>query len=429
MDSHITFDFSDSHDVQNAHTQDAQDAQDVYYPDVYCPDVVLQRKAPKHTLRQRHYVVRNETDYFVNTSRPYCADGVPVTEVDEYFTDNSIYLPPYYQSSKSNTVPLGKKDNYDQFVFVIEELCSSKTVTFDKKSNMIKTSYKVPIMGHMENVSKYSKFGFPYNSTYSQDFKDFKDLPQKNYGEKFIMVRGKMYSLYKCYRENGLEYAELHIPENYFSDQVVDDDEHVYVPHKTLCAKDSITFSFHHDVKISTLMLKPEKMSFKLVRGDNSHSRYDRQNSSLMLKQKYSIKVLENEPGFVSKFELYYRSELTGGIWVKHGVYNGNVGITDVAKISFDEIQVKEIRLIPLSFHKSFEKIRTSFIGKTDLKPLSDEIFVTYELCTPRDGKYLKYSSKLPDKFNYTDKDFKYFKHESKEREKRDMFRNCANDY
>ena len=413
MDSHFAFDFSDSYDVQNTHTQDAQD---VYCPDVYCPDVVLQRKAPKHTLRQRHYVVRNETDYFVKTFRPYCADGVPVTEVDQYFTDNSIYLPPYYQSSQSNTVPL--KDKYDQFVFVIEDLCSSKTVTFDKKSNMIKTAYKVPIMGHMKNESTHPNYYYnPSTSSVSKVDK------------KFIMIRGKMYSLDKYYRENGLEYAELHIPENYFSDKVVDDDEHVYVPHKTSCAKDSITFSFHHDVKISTLMLKPEKMSFKLVRGDNSHSRYDRKNTSLMRKQKYSIKVLENEPGFVSKFELHYRSELTGGIWVKHGVYNGNVGITDVAKISFDEIQVKEIRLIPLTFHKSFEKILASFIGKTDLKPLSDEIFVTYELCTPRDGQYLKYSSKLPDKFNYTDKDFKYFKHESKEREKRDMFRNCANDY
>ena len=417
MDFHISFDFSDSE------SESVQIAQDVY-----CPDVVLQRKAPKHTLRQRHYVVRNETDYFVNTSRPYCADGVPITEVDEYFPDNSVFLPSY-KHSQSNTVSLGKKDKYDTFVFVIEELCSSKTVTFDKRSNMIKTAYKVPIIGYMENESTYSTYYYNPSTSSTSSVSKVDD--------KFIMIRGKMYSVDKYYRENGLEYAELHIPT---SQDDVDDGEHIYVPHKTSHTKNNITFSFHHDVKISNLVLKPEKMSFKRVHGDNSHSRFLLKKKSLMRKQKYSIKVLENEPGFVSKFELYYRSELTGGIWVKHGIYNGNVGITDVAKISFDEIQVKEIRIVPLTFHKSFEKIQASFIGKTELKPQSEEIFVTYELCTPRDGQYLKYSSKVPDKFTYNydkdfkftynyDKDFKYFKHLSKQREKRDMFRNCAKDY
>ncbi len=367
--------------------------------DIYSPDFVLQRKAPAHTLRRRLYSTLAE--YAVNVTRPKCDDGVPVTEMDEYFSDKDVFVPQGYSDYKIS-IPLGKKEMYDHFIFYIEELCTSKTVTFDKSSNMTKTSYKVPIIGYMKNECDRQTY-------HSYSFMNYPN-PHK---DKFLMIRGKMYSLDKYYREVGLEYTEVNIPENYFSDVRLDTGEHSYLAQKTSCSKDSLTFSFHHDVKISSLLIKPEKMTFKNVRGDSTHSRYDRLNTSLMRKQKYCIKVLENEPGFISKFELHYRSELTNGQWVKHGIYSGNVSIADSAKISFDEIQVKEIRIVPLSFHKSFDRVQINFIGKVDVQPKSKDIFVTYEVLTPRDGKYLKYSSKVNEKhtasrWNESSKQWKY---------------------
>jgi hypothetical protein len=372
MDSHITFDYSSDSDTQNA----------------YCPDTILQRKAPTHTLRRKGSRVVNPLhEFVVNVIRPTCEDGVPVTEMDEYFSDKDMFKERCI-GFKSN-IPLGKKDMYDKFIFYVEELYSSKTVTYDKQSNMIQTFYKVPIIGFLESKPKYH-----YNQSLHHNVRE--DVRE----EKFISIGHKLYSLDKYYREIGSEYGELNVPKDYFETVKLNCGEHYYPPHKTSYGKETITFSFHHDIAISSLIIKPEKMSFKRVHGDNTHSRYERLNTSLLRKQKYHIKVLENEPGFISKFELQYRSELTNGQWVKSGVYNGNVGIADCVQISFDEIQVKEIRIIPITFHKSFEKIQISFIGKGQVKPTSDEVFVTYEICTPRDGKYITYSSKVIEK-NY----------------------------
>ncbi len=386
------------------------------FADLYCPDFVLQRKAPTHTMRRHNRAT--PTEYFVNVSRPKCDDGIPVTEMDEYFSDKDVFVPQGYSDYKI-MIPLGKKEMYDHFIFYIEELCSSKTITFDKSSNMTKTAYKVPIIGYMKNECDRQ----PYHSSYN-----FMNYPNPH-KDKFLMIRGKMYSLDKYYREVGLEFTEVNIPENYFSDFRLDAGEHSYLAQKTSCSKDTLTFTFHHDVKISSLHIRPEKMTFKNVHGDSTHSRYDRLNTSLMRKQKYCIKVLENEPGFISKFELQYRSELTNGQWVKHGIYNGNVGIADSAKISFDEIQVKEIRIVPLSFHKSFDNIQIKFIGKGDMKLKSEEIFVTYEVSMPRDGKYLKYSSKVAEKhsFNRFDDDYYSFKIGRKKRDMQDMIKDAIN--
>ncbi len=397
------------------------------FSNVYSPDVVFQRKASTHTLRRRNYTT--PTEHIVTVKRFHSEEGIPVTQMDEHISDKTIFCPTsYYQTNgmRENNIPLGKKEMYDNFIFNIEELCSSKSVTFDKSSNMNKTVYKVPIIGYFKHdFKKYSQF-----SMSKIDSDDMNDVNVVN-DEKFIMIRHKLYSVDKYYREIGLEYGELNIPKNYFDVDKPNETEKYFTPHKISCIKDNITFSFHHDVKISSLVIKPEKMSFKCVHGDNSLSRYDRRNTQLMRKQKYSIKVLENEPGFISKFELLYRSELTNGQWVKHGIYNGNAGIADTVKIAFDEIQVKEIRIIPISFHKSFEHVDIKFVGHNDTKPTSDELFVIYEISIPRDGKYLKYSSKISDKYKYSHDDkywgLKHYRDSKQKRYTREMIRESMN--
>lgn len=394
------------------------------FTDVYCPDVDFQRKASTHTLRRRHYTT--PTEYTVTIKRYRSDDGIPVTQMDEYFSDKSIYCKPssYGKYGSENEIPLGKKEMYDDFIFNIEEYCSSKTVIYDKYSNMNKTIYKVPIIGFVQNEFHKST----HHTHHTHDTLNT-DVYSDVHDEKFIMIRHKLYSLDKYYRELGLEYTEVNIPKNYFEDDKLDESEKYYTPDKTICGKNNITFSFHHDMKISSLVIKPEKMSFKNVYSDNIYSRYDRHNKHITRKQKHSIKVLENEPGFISKFELLYRSELTNGQWVSHGIYNGNIGIADTVKISFDEIQVKEIRVIPISFHKSFDNVNIKFVGHNDTKLTSDELFVIYEISMPRDGKYLKYSSKVSDKYNYSNNDMysglKHYRDSKQKRYNREMIREC----
>jgi hypothetical protein len=394
-------------------------------PDIYCPESVFQRKASTHTLRQRNYTTPSE--HVVTIKRPRCEEGVPITELDEYLSDKSIYSPArtYGKYGSENEVSIGKKEMYEAFIFYSEEFCSSKTVTYDRTSNMTKTTYNVPIIGYFSN--KFGKTSYSHSPISDTiDMKIARD-------EKFIMINHKMYSLDKYYREIGLDYTEVNVPTNYFADTKLDDSERYYPSDKMACFKDNITYSFHHEVKISSLIIKPEKMSFKHVHGDKTYSRFERRNPSLMRKPKYFINVLENEPGFISKFELQYRSELTHGQWMKHGIYNGNISIADCVKISFDEIQVKDVRIVPISFHKSFEKVQIKFVGNNTAQVTADDVFVIYELSTPRDGKYLTYSSKVLEKSNTSknafEKGLKRWQYGKKNREHEDMINDCIHGF
>ncbi len=382
--------------------------------DIYAPDFVFQRKASTHTLRKRNYAT--PTEYMVNITRPLCDIGIPVTEMDDYVNDKSIFIPQSYNEF-NNKISLGKKKMYEDFIFYIEEFCISKTEKYDIQNNMNKTIYKVPIIGYIKNES---------DRNYNYQTSMFKEKIQD---EKFIMINHKMYSINKYYRAFGLNYTEVNIPENYFTNTKPDIGEHYYTSDKMSCLKDNITYSFHHEIKISSLIIKPENMSFKNVHGDNTYSQYERRNTSLMRKKKYFIKVLENDPGFITKFELQYRSDLTNGQWIKHGIYNGNVSIADSVKICFEEIQVKEIKIVPISFHKSFEKVQIKFIGKADVKISTDDIFVTYEISIPRDGKYLKYSSKvLEKKINYGD-NLKIWRYGKKNRYNNNLIKDYVTEY
>ena len=59
--------------------------------DIYSPEVVFERKASRHTLRQRNYTT--PTEHVVTIKRPRCEDGVPITELDKYLSDKSVYSP------------------------------------------------------------------------------------------------------------------------------------------------------------------------------------------------------------------------------------------------------------------------------------------------------------------------------------------------
>jgi hypothetical protein len=381
---------------------------DEYLGAIYAPDITFERRSNSHTMRKCNMHTMRE--YSVEITRPQYTgseNGVYVTEMDEHL-DSKAFNHGY--NNLPVTIALHKNELYEQFIFDIEENCVEKSTTYDKFSNMNKTKYKVPVIGVLVGITHQSSYA-PQNIAFDDEKEEL---------QKFIMIRGKIYPIGKYFRENGLEYSEIHLPENYFSKKsVCEDGETSYYPQKTSFLKDILTYSFHHDMKISSVVIRPELMKFKQVSSDNRMSRYDRANPSILRKKKYHINVLENDPGFMSKFELSYRSEQTNGQWVKHGIFNGNVSNIDFTKISFDEITAKEIRIVPLSFHKSYEHIQVTFIGKCKVQSKSEELFVTYEVSIPRDGKYMKYSSKNCDSNvnNTENRDWKQWKVKDKKRE------------
>lgn len=355
---------------------------------IYNPDYTVKRRSNSHTMRKN--VSEYSHEYNLNIVRPKCTNGAYVTAVDEYLDYYDIRSNHPYRVNFA----LHKNELYDRFIFEIEEKCVEKTISYDKHNNMNKTKYKVPAVGMIVDL----------NNNHTNTSHETMIDGAKNDLHKYLMIRGKTYAIGKYFQEFGLDFHEIHLPENYFSTgSICEDGETSYCPTKTNFSKDVLTYSFHHDMKISSIVVQPELMKFKKVTGDNRiNSKYDRMNPRILRKKNHHINVLENDPGFISKFEMFYRSDLTNGLWVKHGIFNGNVSISDFTKISFDEIMAKEIRIVPLSFHKSYEHIRISFIGKCDMTSKSDEIFVTYEISVPRDGKYIKYSSKVCDSNIYT---------------------------
>jgi hypothetical protein len=108
------------------------------------------------------------------------------------------------------------------------------------------------------------------------------------------------------------------------------------------------------------------------------------------------IRVLVNDPNYIQKFELYYRSSNTDGQWVKHGIFDGNTSIYDSTKIKFDEIVAKEIRIIPIVHTGSFEKVSVTslmHIKKRCDEPEDDSI--TYTIYLPHDKFRHTYSREI----------------------------------
>jgi hypothetical protein len=353
----------------------------------YEPDFTLQPRPNSHTMRKccQHF---SPQEYIVKITRPVCTDhssGVYVTDMDNHLSDKTLQKKTY--GSGITVFSLHKKELYDHFIFEIEENCVEKTITYDMQTNMNKTKYKVPVIGMLV----YPTSQKPAYNFYEVSHAETEDV------QKFIMIRKKMYPIGQYFIEKGLEYIKLQLPVNYFSNTLCEDGEVSYCPRKTNYAKNSMTYSFHHDMKISSIIIRPELMKFKQVSSDNRMSRYDRANPAILRKKNYHINVLDNDPAILYKFELSYRSEQTDGRWVKHGDFNGNNSNIDFTKISFDEIMANEIRIIPYSFYKSFEHIRITFIGKCKVQPKSDELFVTYEVSIPRNGKYVGFRTKISD--------------------------------
>jgi hypothetical protein len=361
--------------------------------DLYCPDFTLCRRPSKHTTCRITYSWNLYDEHEISISRPNSGSNmIPITQIDNLLDLNDICM-------KDIDIALGKRNKFFTFRDALETFATEVMQTYDQRTNMDTFKYTVPVSGFLSSNTNTSNFGI--NSFYLKKSEsnihtntDF-SAPR----EKFIIIDGEKYSTFKIYKYANGRYVPINISASYYPTPIVNEGEQTIRVAKLNCTKTSITYTLPTDTEMSGFSLHPESCQFDYV-----HTTSFKCHGSCT-KKKHTIKYLKNDPGFLMSFKVFIRSSSTDGQWISLGTFSGNTSYNDSTRVSFDSIMVKEIRIVPIKYHKSFEKIQLYPIGPSiTTNPTSDELFVTYSLMVPRDGKYMRRFSKVCDKFKgYTD--------------------------
>ena len=286
---------------------------------------------------------------------------------------------------------LSKNKNFEWVIPELEEMAVSKTTRFNKFVNQTITDYQVPACGHFVSKSKRLKFNPVTPDKY------------------IIEIGGKKYSNEWLYYRTGSKFTKIKLSSNWTDSQneypLCQSDEQVYVCNKINWRKDSIDITYHHEIQVDYLRLHPSKPIFSMI-----HS--DAKCTPTCVSENHCIKVLKNDPGYITKFDMYYRSSLTGGKWVKHGTFAGGTNWFEIVNVQIDPVLVKKLRIVPINFHNSWENTTIHSIGKVANKPeVSSDTFVEYQVVTQHTPL-----TQVPDKYHYRWKDIQYTSHYFKNR-------------
>lgn len=347
---------------------------------LYCPDFTVTRRPKNHTTtRVMGYDIYEQPNLSIN--RPDTENGyIPVTEVDELFDS----YPAFYSQPDMS---LSKRNLFELVQDALDTHATSMKKTYDINTNMESRMYTVPIIGFVDNPKYRAKtYGTNIQHTHVDP-----DTPR----ERYIIIDGDTYSVQKTYKRYGGKYVPLNIPSdhNFSPKDVLASDEQTFRVSKITPSKSSITITLPKETMLTGLTVNPEQMQFEQI-----HSTAIRCHGNCT-KKKHTISCLKNDPGFIITFKLWIRSTMTNDSWLSLGSYSANSSMYDSTRITFDSILIKELKIVPTNFHKSFDKVKITPIGLSiSSAPISNEMFVTYTLMTPRDGKYLKFYDKVIDK-------------------------------
>lgn len=360
--------------------------------ELYCPDFSVTRRPVKHTMVRCMGWNKYEQP-IVTVTRP--GDKyplVPVTEIDDVIGMS-------YFSHEEIDISLGKNNMFDTVHDALDTYATSMNKTFDVYTNMEKRTYTVPVIGYID-IRSTTTYDFdcdyfhnghkwkPSAGNTSRNHIHGDNVPR----ERFIMD-GDTYSTLKKYKRHGSKYVALNIPSDTQSDHLGENEQKFRVA-KFSPNKSSITITLPKETILSGFTLEPEKMIFEQIHSTTIRCGHH------CSKMKHHISCLKNDPGFVITFKLFIRSSLTDGQWLSLGTFSGNSSMYDSTRIAFENLQVKEFRIVPTNYHTSYDKIRITPIGPSiSSTSVSDEEFVTYTLKTPRDGKYHQCFDKVVDKY------------------------------
>ena len=379
--------------------------------DLYCPDFSVTRRPTTHTVRKGAWSNLYEQPT-LSITRPDTDDWkmIPITEIDDLLNLYSI------SNKVTENISLGTHERFNDVKTALDTFASTMTRTYDRYCNMETLTYTVPVIGFLKNTkdeqfdrsfgcdSEYFKAPtyhwnqYSYGTTYRnpRDRQNDENAPR----ERFIVIDGDKYSTLKTYKRHGGRYVPLNLPSGYncyHENHHLGENEQTFRVSK-ISVKADITLTLPKETELSGLSILPESLQFEKI-----HSTVIRCHGTC-IKSKHCISCLKNDPGFLMNFiKLMFRSSLTDGQWVPLGNFIVNGSIYDSTRISFDNILVKELRIIPTNYHKSFDKIRLFPIGpRITTIAVSDELFVTYALMVPRDGKYYRVFDDVREKKKFT---------------------------
>jgi hypothetical protein len=350
---------------------------EINHIDDYNDDIFV--KQTNKTLR-KIYNCNHTADPVMYINRNVDGTFIPTTDADASLKlrDVCLYNGATTYGSRWSSGFYGKSislRNHGLFKTIFDELdkyCISKKIAtnFYLGSNIIQ--YVLPVTGYIDSADLYQEDIYkpnecPKKQNAKQNAKKQQQQPrrrrkirswkyyetQKMIDEKsrYILVNGNMYSVDNVYKRSGTTFVPvvIHKPSN---ESIFD--EHQQTVRSRRSVGIAITVSFIKDTNLTGFVLEPEPMKFDYVYEDAVDHRSRSGNRGF-------IKCLTNDPGFITKFELFYRSTMTGGQWVKYNIFDGNVNNYTPIKIVFDEeIVAKEIRIVPISYVNSFEKVNVT---------------------------------------------------------------------
>jgi len=100
-------------------------------------------------------------------------------------------------------------------------------------------------------------------------------------------------------------------------------------------------------------------------------------------------------------------------------LFDGFINMYEFKKVQFDEISVKEIRIVPIITHGNVNKCNIWAIGKASMKnQVSTDTLVKYDLIVPFDGKSVQ--TRVSDNYSYSSNDDKHYYNKIKTKQRKE---------
>lgn len=339
-----------------------------------------------HTFRTRYNWGMKETRDIIMRSfeNTHHYDGlIPITEVDSllslrditYFSSVYRLYCPHVFNKHSKSMTLNKQDLFNDIIAYLEQFASKKKVTYNKHTGLDEYVYDVPIVEYVNEAKIARQIDIREEIPCIRSTPNMPNMPNRVLNKKSNKNKRRGYKYYEAKKQSAIEAHYVTIDGNRYNANSIYErsTDNMFVPivkhaipeitlgndersihSKITYSKKSITITFSVDSNIIGFILKPEPMVFDQIYNTTlAHSGKLRQNASF-------IRVMTNKPNYITKFKMFFRSTNTNGQWIEYGIFDGNTSIFDQTKIVFDEIVVKEIRLIPITHTGSFRKVCVS---------------------------------------------------------------------
>jgi hypothetical protein len=357
---------------------------DPFDENVYFPDFSLKRKKNQHTTRKQKPGMTDfptETYLVINRGKSDSND-IPITEIDEIIGEK--YL-------SNGTTYINYSNYFERLLDSLEKYCIRKQEKYDIQQNMNKTIYSVPVTDIIFNKGTSNVQNKKITTN-----QNVHDEIHEGCKERFIIIGDKQYSNKNIYHRISNGFVPVKIPNPSLEVDIFSNKENVSIPDDLMYVRvekssfddktNTFTFTFPFETSINGINLEPvvsyttiHTTMFKCT--THGHRKCE--------KPRHCINVIKNY-GFIKKFEIYYRTPSISSKWIFFGKFDGNYSMFSHNLINFDDIIVKEIRIVAIESEGNVNKVSIKPFGKSIAKSIPSDSLqnIEYIIYSPRDGKY-----------------------------------------